>query len=243
MASNNPDITVSDITTDVEARLGTPNISASVYLPWVSYAYQKTFQALLGVGQGTKEKLFGELASFNLTAGVAEYSLETNIPRFGGIIKVEVKYGGSGDDWIKATQLPSISMWTNQNNVSTSYRSKATALYYLLNDIIGFIPTPPSTDSSTPLARVWYIKRPYQLTLVGDIIDIPYRFIYPVVNYVQSKAVEKLNEDYTQSTLLERKFQSELEQIAIAASSEFDENAGNFIQDPGADMFYNNPIR
>lgn len=226
MSSNNPDITASDIITDVENRLGSPNITSTAYLPWISYAYTKVYRALIGTNQMVKESLFGEVATLTLTNGTAEYSLEENIPQFGSFIKVEVKYGATGDDWVTATKLPSLANWEIQNNVSTSYRAKTNPLYYKIGDKLGFIPTPPAADTGTPQAKVWYIKRPYQITLVTDVIDLPYRFTYPIANYVQARAIEMLNEDYSQSMMIENKFERELQMLAEFADSENNENDG-----------------
>lgn len=241
---DNPDITVSDIVTDVENRLDSPSISTSTYLPWVSYAYQKLYQALIGAGGRVKEELFGNYVTFDLAAETAEYDLETYIPRYGGTIKVEIKYGGTGDDWIRAKRLPSLANYKIQNNSTTNYRAKSDALYYIIQGKIGFIPTPPSTDSGTPSVRIWYIKRPYQLTASTDVIDIPYRFIYPLVDYVQAKAIMSENEDYTQADKIEANFRQQLIEVADAANSEFDENDGtNFIQVSANSSLYSNPLR
>lgn len=244
MSSSNPDITASDIITDVEARMLNPNLSSAIYLPWVSYAYQKTYQALAKSSQAVKERFFGTSTTFDLTAGIAEYSLETNIPRFGGIIKVEIKYGKTGDDWERATFLESLSDWKIQNNTSTSYRGKASPLYYVIGDTLGFIPTPPASESDqTPQAKVYHINRPYQITLTTDVIDIPYRFIYPIADYVHARAVQRLNEDYSASRIIESNFIGQLEEVAEAAASEFSENEeSNFVKIPGTSPIFNNPF-
>jgi len=227
MSTDNPSITASDIVTDVELRLGSPGIATATYLPWISYAYQKTYQALVNAGQRVKEELFGNQTTFDLTAGVGEYTLSTELSRFGGVIKVELKYGKTGDDWVRATRIESVSDWRIDNNDSTSYRAKDSALYYLLQDTIGFLPIPPASETDqTPQAKVFYIKRPYQIDAGGDVIDIPYRFIYPVSNYVQAKAVEAENEDYGQAAITEQRFTQELDDIAVAAESEFGEAEG-----------------
>jgi hypothetical protein len=198
----------------------------------------------MNAGQRAQENYFGAYIAFNLTAGVAEYSLHTNIPRFGGEIKVEVKYGGTSDDWVKLRKLSSLANWNNQNNVSTSYRSKLTGLYYILGDLLGFIPTPPTTDSGTPLARVWYIKRPYQLTNTTDIVDIPYRYLYPIKNYVQSKAIMAENEDYAQAGATEAKFDQELKELTALVTNEFNEHDGtSAIQIPANAPIFRNPLR
>lgn len=239
MSVLNPEITASDIIADVNVRLDLPNLSATDYYPWISYAYQKTYGALVSAGQRIKEDLFGAYITFNLTNGTAEYSINTNIPRFGGFVKVEVKYGGTGDDWVTASRIESISNWRNQNNVSTSYRAKDGVVYYKLGDLLGFIPTPPATDSGTPSVRVWYVKKPYQITDGDDVIDIPYRFLYPIVNYVVARAIERENEDFSTAERIEAKFESELDRIIETAVSEIDERdgTGGIEVDAGSPLF------
>jgi hypothetical protein len=240
MSASNPDITVSDIITDVQSRLLGSSIDGSVFIPWVSYAYQKVYNTLASVGQKTKEELFGNLVTVDLTPGVAEYSISSNIPRYGGIIKIEVRYGATGDDWNRATRLESISNWEIQNNVSTTYRSKTQPVFYIIQNIMGFIPTPPSTESDqTPQAKIWYIQRPNQLTLTTDVIDIPYRFMYPITNYVQARAIERENEDYDVALAIENKFKVELEEIADAADSETGQNN---VQISSTSALYENPF-
>lgn len=243
MSANNPDITAANIITDVEARLGTPNISTSNYLPWVSYAYQKTYAALINAGQKVKEALFGNYITFTIAKGTAEATLSTVIPRFGGFIKLEILYGASGDTRVRLNPLRSIWQWPNQGNVSTSYRSKDQALYYLFENTFGIIPTPPASDASDTTIYAWYIRRPYQIDAAGDVIDIDYRFIYPIVNYVQGKAMEKQNEDYSTAGVLEQRFERELEQIAIAATSEYNENDFEGIEIDTTSMLFDDPFR
>jgi hypothetical protein len=186
MSANNPSITASDIITDVESRLGAPNINGADYLPWISYAYQKTYAALANAGQGVKDALFGAYITLPLVNGTTEYSLSTNIPRFASVIKIEVQYGASTDQRNTAGRIRSIAHVSNMGQISTTYYAKTSPMYYLIDGLIGFIPTP---DGGT--AYIWYIKRPYQISDGADVIDIDYRFIYPIVNYVQAKAIEK----------------------------------------------------
>lgn len=242
MSVNNPSITASDIITDVESRLGSPNVSSNYYLPWVSYSYQKTYQALVKTGQAVKERLFGAYTSYTLDNGTAEYSLATLIPRWGGFIKVEMLYGGTEDTRVRVNPLTSIAHWNNQSNVTTSYRAKTDPVYYILGDTIGFIPTPPATDASSATAYFWYVRRPYQIDDVTDVIDIPYRFIYPVVNYVQAKALQRVNEAYQTSAQIEAKFEDELMSISDAADSEVNENDGYGFEVSTNSPIFDNPL-
>lgn len=240
MASNNPTYTASNAITDVEARLRNPNISASVYIPWISVAYQRVYQALVAVGQHAKEEYFGDSDTINLdTDSPNEYVLTDEIPRFGGIIDVEVKYGLSTDDWIRAAKIR-FPNWKIHNNVSTSYRGKDTAVYYLIGKKIGFIPTPPESNAQ---AKIYYVKRPYQITDGTDEIDIPYRFLYPILTYIQARAVERAFEDYQTAKDLDRRFLGELEEIAQAAETEmFDENEGYSVDVASDDAINSNPF-
>lgn len=245
MSANNPDITASDIIENVQNLLQRPDLDGNAFLPWISVGYNKTFAALIGVNQRAKEELFGAKADITLSGSVAEYSINANIPRFGGFVKIEIRYGASGDDWTVCSRLASLANWNNQNNVSTSYRAKNEPLFYKLGDLLGFIPTPSASDTAqTQLARVWYIKRPYQITDVDDVIDIPYRFLYPVYNYVQAKAIQAINEDYSSSTAIEARFDRELGEVVEMVEAEFDENDGtNEIQVPASSMLYGDPLR
>jgi hypothetical protein len=245
MSTNNPDITASDIVTEVEIRLGDTNLDTEDYLNWISHAYQKLYRAIIAAGQQAKEVYFGNSITFNLASGTGEYSLETNIPRFGGIIKVEVKYGGTSDTWVRANRLPSLNNYNQVTaNVTTDYHSKSSPLYYLLQDIIGFIPTPPTTDSGTPQAKVLYIKRPYQITLATDVIDIPYRYLEPIYEYVQAKAIQAENESYAESLEIERLFEAKLVQITEQVTDEFGEYEGtDQVQAESGSKLYSNPMR
>ncbi len=237
MSSNNPSITVSDIVTDVENRLNQPSLGGDVYLPWVSYAYAKTYAALANAGQGVKEALFGAYMPVALVNGQTEYTLSSLIPRFASVIKIEVLYGASGDQRNTASKIKSIAHIKNMGQLSTTYWSKTQPFYYQLEDTLGVIPTP---DGGT--MYVWYIKRPYQLTSSSDVIDIDYRFIYPIVNFVQAKAIQAVNEDYTTSEEVERIFERELEQIANTAAGEYNEEEGDSVQISSSSSLYENPL-
>lgn len=225
MSSNNPSITVSDIAEEVEERLDNPGIDTTTYLPWISYAYQRTFKALMKGGQRVKEALFEDNATIDLTTSTLEITITTQIPRFGGIVKVEVKYGLSTDEWNDADNLGSSSHWRNLHNVSTTYRSKTEPLYLQSGTKLMIIPVPPE-DGATAYIR--YIKRPYQLTAGGDVIDLPYRYLDPLINYVQARAIERDNEDYAVGRQIDGKFLLELDQLVEDAVSEFiNENDGS----------------
>lgn len=244
MSANNPDITASDIITDVEVRLGDTNLSTANYLPWVSYAYQKVYHAIISAGQQAKEVYFGDYATFDLTAGTAEYTLTDEIPRFGGIIKVEIKYGGTDDDWVKCARLPSIANYSQTtDDVSTTYRAKSSAAYYRLKNKIGFVPTPPTTDSGTPQAKIYFIQRPYQITDGADVIDIPYRYQFAINDYVQSKALQAENESYAESGTIEKNFEYQLSRITELVENEFGEHEGtDSVQVMSGSKLRSNPL-
>jgi len=243
MSSNNPDITASNIVTDVENKLGDTNLDTADYLPWISYSYQRIYSAIVANGQWAKEYYFGDVATITLTPGDNEFSLKTEIPRFGGTIKVEILYGASGDEYVLAKKLPSLANWDNQNQVSTDYRSKLSAVYYIIGDTFGIIPTPPS-DEGNVTVKVWYVKRPYQITDGTDVIDLPYRYMWPINDYVQAKAIQAENEDYISSIAIEDRFNVSLERITESVANEKDENDDtNMIQISANSRLRSNPIR
>lgn len=240
---DNPQITPADVITDVESRFSSvPSISSTVYLPWISYAYQRLYQKICEVSQTAKENLFGEVAEVDLpTSTPSEFTITDEIPRFGGFIAVEVKYGGTGDVYNKASLLKSVAHWTNWDNISTNYRSKVTPLYYQRGKTMGFIPVPPEVNA---VAKIWYVKRPYQITSVTDVIDIPYRFLTPLFDFVHARALQKVNEDYGNAGAIEANFRGQLDEIQLAVASEFNENDGtDNVQDNTNSGFYDNPLK
>lgn len=221
MSSSNPSITASDIITDVDGRLSQANLSSAVYLPWVSYSYQRVFQSLVSVGKAVAENFFGDTDTINLTTtSPNEYTLTDEIPRYGGLISVWVKYGATGDEYRKAVKLISTAEIINPENISTTYYSKVNPYYYVRGGVIGFLPVPPESGG---VAKIDFIKRPYQINAVEDVIDIPYRYLWPVSEYVHSKAVQRLNEDYGASKQIEDNFRQQLEEISIACATEYQE--------------------
>lgn len=242
MSANNPSITASSIIADVENRLGTPNISTTTYIPWVSYGYSKTWAALNGVGQEAREELFGAYIAVSLTNGLGEYTLSTIIPRFSSFIKAEIQYGGNGDIRVPIGKIRSLANWQNMGNVSTSYRSKSDPILYRYKNTLGIIPTPPATDTIVPTLYVWYVQKPFQITDGADIIDLEYRYIYPLVNYVQAKAIQTEHEDYATSLQIENLFEKELNDIAETVASEYNENEGESIETSSSSSIYDNPL-
>lgn len=241
MSSNNPDVTAADIISDIEARMASPGLSTSIYIPWISYAYQRTFQAITKVGQQAREELFGDTDTITLnTTSPNEYTITNEIPRFGGLIKVEVKYGATGDVYNNARRLRSVANWRVMANVSTTYQGKTTPLYYLLGNTIGFIPVPPESGA---IAKIYFIKRPYQITNGTDVIDIPYRFLWPIPEYVHAKAIQRVNEDYSTAAKVEAEFNAMLEEVSLAAGGEFNENDGTNGVEDADDMLYSDPLR
>lgn len=237
MSSSNPSVTAADIITDIEARLVTPAISSSIYFPWISYAYNRVFLTLLRTSKEVAEQLFGDSYTLTLdTNSPNEYTLTDYIPRFGGIIKVEILYGASGDVWVNAGQLATIKTIDILQNNTTQYRGKQNAVYYFIGGKIGFLPIPPEVGGT---AKIYYIKRPYQITETTDVIDIPYRYQYPIADYVQAKAIQRANQDYSTSQVLEDRFRQQLEEVAISVDSEVIGSTNIMYQ---GSSLYDNPL-
>jgi hypothetical protein len=244
MSTNNPTVTAQNIIDDVFIRLGEHSIQAASCLPWVSYAYQKLYLTIVSAGQAAKERYFGDTATFNLTPGDGDYTITDHIPLFGSFVKVELKYGKSGDDWVKASQIRSLSDWEIESNQTTQHRTKNNALYTQFGNTLRIIPVPPATETDqTPQAKVLYIKRPYQITALSDEIIIPYRFTFPIVNYVHARAIETENEDFSQAAQVELRFERELSQVAEFVDSEINENEGNFVSISTSSNLFGDPMR
>lgn len=241
MSANNPNYTASTIITDVEARLRNPGISATTYLPWISTAFNKVYQKLSEIGQHAKQEYFGTYVTWSLdTASPNEYSLIGKMPRFGGMISIRIKYGATGDLQQRLAKLRSVDNWANWDQISVTYRGKENPLYYIFGDTIGFIPVPPELGGTI---KAWYVKRAFQITDGADVLDIPYRFMYPIFTYVQARAIERAFEDYGTAKAFDRQFEAELEQIALAAASEFSEDDDVSVETDSSDLLYDDPFR
>lgn len=240
MSSHNPDVTCSDIITDIENRLASPNLSADMYLPWISTSAQRIYQALASLGQDAKEKFFAASDTISLTQSTLEHSITDSIPDFASFIKVEVLYGAAEDTRNPATKLRSPAHWDNLANVSTTYRNKNEPLYYQSGDNIGIIPIPPEAGAT---AYVRYVSRLPQYTDGSDVINIPFRFIWPIYDYVQAKAIQRVNEDYSTARQIERDFSASLEEVTERAADEINENDGtNAIEVSTNSELYSDPL-
>lgn len=240
MSANNPSVTVSDIITDVENRLASPGLSTATYLPWVSTSAQRVYQALVALGQEAKERYFGSSGTIPLTISSLETSITGSIADFGSFISVEVLYGATGDLRNRATRMRSVSQWDNLANVSTSYRAKDVPLYYQSGDYIGIIPVPPEAGAN---AYVRYVLRLPQFTAGTDVISIPYRFMWPIYEYVHAKAIQRVNEDYSTSDRIESRFEEHLNQITENAADELNENDGTHSVEVNANsQLYDDPL-
>lgn len=223
MADQNPDLLVSDIITDVEARLNAPGLATSVYLPWISTSAQRIYRALTALGQEGKERYFGASDTISLTTSTLEHDIFGSIPDFGSFISVEVLYGASGDVRRKASKLRSVSQWPDLSNVTTSYRAKDVPLYYQSGDNIGIIPVPPESGA---VAYIRYIRKLPQYTDADDVIEIPYRFTWPIYDYVEAKALQRTNEDFSTSRQIEMDFRADVDALTEMAADEMNENDG-----------------
>jgi hypothetical protein len=232
MADQNPDLTVNDIIADVEARLASPNLNIAFYLPIVSGACQRVYQAITALGQEAKEKFFGANSTISLTQNTLEHDILTSIPDFGTFIDVEVLYGATEDTGNTASKLRTPAMWKDKSKVSTTYRPKESPLYYQSGDNIGVIPVPPEAGA---VAYVRYIKKLPQYTEGADVISIPFRFTWAISDYVQAKAIQRVNEDYSTSNQIEAAFDKHLNDITNNAADEINENDGTLVVE-GSDL-------
>jgi hypothetical protein len=240
MSSFNPSVTINDIIADVEARLSSPNLDVSFYLPIISSAAQRVYQAIISLGQEAKEFYFGADEEISLTQNTLEHDIYTDIPDFDSFVDVEVQYGASGDTRNHATKLRSPSQWNNKANVSTTYRAKESPLYYKSGDNIGVIPTPPESGA---IAYVRYVRKIPQYTDGLDVVEIPYTFMWAITDYVQAKAIQRVNEDYSTARQIEEDFDNHLQEITERAADKVNENDGtNSIEISTGDAIFDDPM-
>jgi hypothetical protein len=241
MSDSNPTYTASDVISDVEGRLSSPNINTSIYLPWISYAYNRLWGKLANIGQHAKEAFFADTGTISLDVSTLEHTITDDIPRFGSLIRLEVQYGGSGDLRVRAYPLKTVANVRNLGNVSTNYYPKGAPRYYIAGGKLGIVPVPPESGAT---AYLRYVKRVDQITDAEDVIDIPYRFVWPIAEYVHAKAIQRVNEDYSIASGLEDNFRQMLEEVADQAAGELsNENDGtNFVEEDDGDGWYANPL-
>lgn len=241
MSSNNPTITVSDLIEEVDTRLGGTNLDTSDFLPWASYSQLKTYNAIIAAGQQAKERYFETEDTLDLSTSVLEIDITSQAPDFGSVVKIEVKYGASGDDWNPASKMASSANWRNLHNVSTTYRNKTSPVYNITGDSnLMVIPIPPEDGAQ---AYIRYISRPYKLTLATDTIVIPYRFTYLMTDYIYNRATIAENEDISAFRALDADFEAKLRKLTEEVTNEFNENDGTSgIRVSGSAPIFRNPL-
>ena len=131
------------------------------------------------------EELYAEIASTALVANQREYSLPTDsASTFGsGLIKlqrVEISYNGT--NWYVATPISLNEIGTPtilDADINNAF-DKSSPKYWFKDRSVWIAPVPASTDSvaggNTNL-RIYWVKRPNEMTAVGDIPEIPKDFL------------------------------------------------------------------
>lgn len=223
---DNPEYTVADVISDVNGRLRNPGVGAEIITPWVSYAYNRLYNKLLNVNQQVKEQLFGAYTTIDLEEDVAEYVITEHAPRYSSLVKYEIHYGTN-----QITSGKSIySIAKSPNNVITG--GSGTPRLYRYGNNFAFYPIPGEGT-----AHLWYIKRGKQLTQSTDVLyDIPYRYLYPIMDYVEGRVIARINEDYGVLGTLEREFERKMEEVAMMADGEISEWDVESIDDGSPDM-------
>ena len=131
------------------------------------------------------EELYAEIASTALVANQREYSLPTDsASTFGsGLIKlqrVEISYNGT--NWYVANPISLNEIGTPtilDADINNAF-DKSSPKYWFKDRSVWIAPVPASTDSvaggNTNL-RIYWVKRPNEMTAVGDIPEIPKDFL------------------------------------------------------------------
>ena len=136
-----------------------------------------------------REDLYAELSSADLVADQREYILPVDSASTfgGGLIKlqrVEITYDGSNwyvADPISLQQIPTPTILDVDLNNEFDQRNPK---YWFKDRSVWIAPVPLSSDSvaaSNAGLRIFWIKRPNEMTAVGDIPDIPTDFLSVLV--------------------------------------------------------------
>lgn len=134
------------------------------------------------------EDLYAEISSADLVASQREYVLPTDDTATtygGGLIKlqrVEINYDGSSSGWrvadpISLQQIPTPTILDADVNAEFD---KGDPKYWFKDRSVWIAPVPGSSDSvaaSNANLRIYWIKRPNELTATSDIPDLPKDFL------------------------------------------------------------------
>ena len=165
---------------DVRFRTGTGTTSTSTGI--VSDASllriaNKWFFKIFGALVEGNEDLYVEVSDFNLVSGQREYSLpiDKTTTKFGdgsfawAILRLEVKLDGTNWRVAEGMQWSSIERATATDTDISGQFTTSAPKFTALDNSVWILPVP--TANVTSGARIFYVKRPDELTSVADVLS------------------------------------------------------------------------
>ncbi len=156
----------------------TTTLTDATLLSFANKYYLQIVRELIALN----EEFYAEISSADLVADQREYPLpidDTTTPFGGGLIKiqrVEISYDNS--NWYVAEHIPFSGITTPtilDADINNAY-SRTSPKYYIKDRSVWLIPTPDSADDVTASnagLRIFWVKRPGELTVKTDIPDLP----------------------------------------------------------------------
>lgn len=196
--------TLSDIYDDVRFRTNTDSTSlANSDLLRIANKY---FRIIMRHFVDSDEDFYAEISTFNTVANQQEYSAPADSASspFGGgaikILRIEVTYDGSNWkvlDPVNWREIPKTTQSASQ--INEQFSTTAPAYAYFDRNLFLF---PIPTSSQTAGGRLFYIKRPNEMTATSDVPELPADFLDMLSLGMSIDAYENLgNENMVRDTL------------------------------------------
>ena len=127
------------------------------------------------------EDFYAEIGTFDLVSGQQEYNTpieETSTPWGGGMIKLlrlEGTYDGTNWKVFNSINFREISNSTQSAAAISSQFSKSSPAYSFFDNNIFLLPIPDANQTGG--GRLFYIKRPVEMTTGADVPELPTDFL------------------------------------------------------------------
>ena len=175
------------------------------------------------------QDLYGEIAVTDLVEDQREYPLpidDTSSAYSGGsikLIRVEVSYSGADADWkvCQSTDLDMIASPLIETKILEVF-NKSNPFYAEFDRSIWLLPRPDSSDdvaASNANLRLFYVKRPDEMTAGSDIPDVPKDFLNILSAGIKSDVLESLGR-INESRAAKNEFFSLLKQAKMLETQE-----------------------
>lgn len=181
-------MTIAEIQNEVIRELGAgARTTAPLLLPLIDEGQNRIYNKLI------KNKIFHNLfythATWDTKNGTSEYTVADGVPNdIKFVLKIETQYDGQ-DKRHRATKI-GVENIAKMDEISTSYKDKYRPEYYRYgegsNITIGFVPT--HDVAGDDYNKIWYMKKPVQITDSSQSLIIPSDGHYLVVRFAHAGA-------------------------------------------------------